>query len=357
VGLVARCEGSLAILETPLMPRWLVPLVALAVLSAPCILRADEVIFKNGDHLTGKIESLDAGKMTFTSPVAGKLTIEMKDVRTFASDGPIALKLNDGTVTHQKVSAAGDGQVALAPGGALQPQNVAISNIKYINFKEEWTGSLTVGGSLARGNTDTDNLNISAAAVRRGEKDRVTVGAGFLYSRQRDPSTGNKNETENNWYIEGKYDYFLTKKVYAYVNARVERDLIADISLRFTPGVGLGYQWFDQPDFHFNTEGGISWLYRDDRNDGTDESVAGRLAYHVDKKVYHDKLTLFHDLEYYPGLDRIDNYYFITDAGVRAAITDKMFTEFKAEYRYDSAPAPGKEHSDQRFLLGVGWNF
>ena len=32
--------------------------------------RADEIFFKNGDHLTGKIESLEGSKMTITSAVA-----------------------------------------------------------------------------------------------------------------------------------------------------------------------------------------------------------------------------------------------------------------------------------------------
>jgi hypothetical protein len=35
-------------------------------------LKADEVVFKNGDHLKGKIESMDGGKMTLSGTVAGK---------------------------------------------------------------------------------------------------------------------------------------------------------------------------------------------------------------------------------------------------------------------------------------------
>lgn len=317
---------------------------------------ADEVTFTNGDHLTGKIESVEGGKMVFASAKAGKLTLDMKDVRTFASDGPISLKLDDGTVIHQKVNAAGEGQVAIAPGGAIAAQSVPIQRIKYVNFKEEWTGSITVGGSLARGNTNADNLNAAFNLVRRGEKDRITVDGGFLYGREHVPGVAGKHETENDWFVGAKYDYFFTKKVYGYANARVERDLIADVDLRLTPGVGAGYNWVDQPDFKFYTEGGVSWLYRSYRNDGTNESVALRLAYHLDKKL-NEHVSLFHNLEYYPALDRIDNYFFDADAGIRASITKTMFTELKIREQYDSAPAPGKGRNDTRFILGVGWNF
>src|SRR5665213_829133 len=329
-------------------------LLLLTAASSP--LFADEVLFKHGDHLTGKIESLEAGKMSFTSAVAGKITIDMKDVRTFASDGPIALKLENGTIINQKVAAGPDGQVTLAPGGAVAPQNIPLSSVKYVNFKEQWAGSITVGGSLARGNTNADNLNAALSLVRRGEKDRITVDGGFLYGREHVPGIPGAHETENDWFVGGKYDYFFSKKVYGYANARVERDLIADINLRFTPGVGAGYNWIDQPDFKFYTEGGVSWLYRDYRNDGTNESVALRLAYHLDKKL-NERVSVFHNLEYYPALDRIDDYFFTTDAGIRASLTDKMFTEFKVREQYDAAPAPGKGHNDTRFILGVGWNF
>src|SRR5205807_4661869 len=138
--------------------------------------------------------------------------------------------------------------VAIAPGGALQPQNLPLASIKTVNFKEDWTGSLTAGGSLTRGNTSTEAFNLSLNMVRRTEKDRFTVDAGFLYGREKVPGDS-QHETQNNWFVGAKYDYFLTPKFYAYANARIERDLIAGISLRVTPGVGVGYDWYDRPDF------------------------------------------------------------------------------------------------------------
>jgi len=245
--------------------------------------------------------------------------------------------------------------VAIAPGGALQPQNIPLAQVKYVNFKEGWTGNVVAGGSLVRGNTNTDTFNASGRLVRRGERDRITLDAGFLYGRQQTPGDG-KHETANDWWIGGQYDYFFTPKFYGYANARVERDVIAGISLRLTPGGGLGYQWFDRPDFHLKTEAGVSWLYRDYSHDGSDETVAARLAYHVDKKL-NKQVSVFHDFEYFPGLESLSNYYFDTDAGVRADITDHMFSEFKVLYKYDARPAPGKGSSDQQFILGVGWNF
>lgn len=317
---------------------------------------ADEVVFKNGDHLTGKIEKMDGGKMSIKSAVAGSVTVDMKDVSTFASDGPIEVRLSDGSIMHQKIASSDDGQITLA-GGDVAAQKIPLSSVKSINPGiGTWTGSITVGGNLARGNTNAEQLNAAAHMVRRGESDRLTFDAGYLWSHQHTPGIRGKHENENDWFVAPKYDYFFTPKFYGYVNARIERDLIADLSLLFTPGVGVGYQWVEKPDFHFNTEAGASWLYRDFRNDGTTDSAALRLAYHVDKK-FGECVTVFHNFEYYPGLDSINNYFFDTDAGVRTTLTEKMFAELKADYKYNAIPAPGKEHSDLRLLLGVGWDF
>lgn len=327
-----------------------------ASLSAP--LMADEVFFNNGDHLTGKIDGLNDNKLNVTSTVAGKIAVDLKDVKTFTTEGPITVQLKDGTVIHQRVIAGPDGQFTAAAGGEIAQQNFQIAQIQKVNpTPDKWTGNVILAGFLARGNTDIDSFTASGHAVRRTEEDRLTLDAGYLYARQKPNNGTKKQRTEDNWFLEGTYDHFFTKKFYDYFNARVERDLIANLSLRFTPGVGLGYQWFDNPnDLSFNTEGGVSWLYRNYSNDGTQESVAVRLAYHVKKKI-NEQVAVFHDFEYFPGLDEIGDFYFNTDAGIHAAITDSLFTEFKIEYRHDERPAPRSQKDDIRYTMGVGWKF
>ena len=79
-------------------------LILAAAAAAPAV--ADEVDFKNGDKLTGKIENMEGGKLTIVSTVAGKVTVDMKNVSTFSSAAPLALKLKDGSTIRGKVAAA-----------------------------------------------------------------------------------------------------------------------------------------------------------------------------------------------------------------------------------------------------------
>jgi hypothetical protein len=89
----------------------------------------------------------------------------------------------------------------------------------------------------------------------------------------------------------------------------------------------------------------------------TNDALSARLAYHLKKNLWEEKVQLFHNFEFYPSLQRIDDILIITDAGIRTAITEKMFAEYKFEYRYDSTPAEGLHYSDLRHVIGVGWKF
>lgn len=327
---------------------------ALAIGTASSAL-ADVVTFKNGDKLTGTVATMDGGKLTIKTAVAGDVTVDLKDVATFATDGPIEIRTADGEKLHEQVT-AGDADQIKAGGKVIQ-----ISTLKKINPpKEEWHGSVFVNGSIARGNTNTDDLGVSLSAGLRRQNDstddRFTTGGAYNLGRQKDPATGDKITTTDNWNLFGKYDRFWTPKFYTYGLMRVEHDRIADLNYRLAPGGGIGYQWIESKEMNFNTEAGITYLYEDYISGGSEDSVAGRLAYHFDKQL-NDKVSFFHNLEWLPAFEDPGDYLLNTDAGIRANLTKTFFTEFKVELKRDSSPAPGALKNDLRYILGVGWTF
>jgi putative salt-induced outer membrane protein YdiY len=318
---------------------------------------ADELVFKNGDKLTGTITAVEGGKLTINTTMAGTVTVDLTNVQTFSTDAPIAIRTNSGSKLVQTAKASEEPGKIKTEGGDVAPQTVALTDIKDVNHPApKWTGSVVINGDLTRGNTHTESVGATATAVQRREDDRISLDAGYAFGRQRDPSTGGNITTTDNWFGQGKYDYFFTPKFYGYGMVRVERDNIANLDLRLSPGVGVGYQWVERPDFNFNTEAGLTWVYESFSDDGTEDHVAARLAYHLDKKL-NDKVSLFHDLEYLPSLEDISDFNVNADGGLRVALSASMFTEFKVEWKHDNTPAPGALKDDLHYVLGIGWNF
>jgi putative salt-induced outer membrane protein YdiY len=278
-------------------------------------------------------------------------------VKTFTTTEPIELHVGEKNIVKTTVAAGPQGTVQTAAGGGIAGGPISIKDIKTINPPPvKWMGAVAANGLITRGNSNTENFGLTIDASRRAEKDRITFNAGYLYGRQRDPSTNVRSTTTDNWFLLGKYDYFFTKRFYGFVSSRVERDRIAELSLRFTPAAGVGYQWIEKPDMNFLTEAGLAWVYEDFENDDSEDHFALRLAYHFNKKL-NDKANFFHNLEYLPSIEDSSDFNVNADAGVRVTLTKNMFTEFKFEWKFDNEPAPGAAENDLRYILGVGWAF
>jgi putative salt-induced outer membrane protein YdiY len=313
---------------------------------------ADEVLFNNGDRLTGTVVSADGGKLTVKTAAAGDVVVDLKDVRTFTTDEPIELRTQNGQVINAPARASETaGAVRLADG------DVSLADVKYVNFNQAWTGAVIGGAQFARGNTYADQANLSFNAIRRTLDDRFTLDGAYNFGRQRDPDTNEKVTSVDNWFIAGKYDYFFTERFYGYGSIRYEKDRIANLDRRVVPSVGVGYLWFDEPDFKFDTEAGLAFVHEKFADGDSDDSMSLRLAYHLTKDLWADKVMLFHDVEYFPSLESLDNFLLIADAGVRAAMTERMFVEYRIELRHDATPAEGLERNDYRHVVGVGWRF
>jgi putative salt-induced outer membrane protein YdiY len=344
--------------------RKLIGLAALMISAAATLSPAGEVVFKNGDRLTGEVTELGDGKLKIKSAIAGEVTVKLEDVSTFATDKPIEIKLKDGSVLNQPVvKSETPGTVATTQSAAgVGASQIALNQFQAINEPKpvtKWTGNVRAGGVVTRGNSDTETFNLAGDAVRRGQDDRISLNGQYLYGRQKNNDTGVKSTSTDNWLFQGKYDYFFTKQLYGYGVAKFERDRIADLSLRAQPGLGLGYQWWEGPKSNFATEAGIGYTYEDYKNrkpDSTDSYVSARAAYHYDR-VLVENVKFINNAEIIPSLEDLDKYNINADAGIRVKISDQFFTDFKVEWKYDSQPSSTAMKNDFRYILSVGWEF
>ncbi len=337
-------------------------IVALGVLAlCGSVATADVVVLKNGDRVTGTIESLADGKLHIKTDAMAEVTIDMAKVMTFSTDEPIVLVFKDGTVVHQKVAAAGDGMVAVQAGGLLAPQELALADLAAANPPEKpkvkWTGHLTFGATKTTGNSRSTTASGDASLERRTEDDRITVNGYYLFAESEDPSTNIQTTTTDKWFIEVAYDYFVSKKLFVLADVNYMKDRIADLDGRAIGTLGMGYQWVESKQMNFNTNlsfGGMHEAYtHPDRNDDT---IVGQVGWHFDRALT-DTLTFVHDFRLNPDLEKPRNEVLETSAELRAALYKALYASFKVLIDYDSQPAAGQERTDTAYILGVGVNF
>lgn len=339
-------------------------IAAVLILACATAAFSDEIQLKNGDRLTGQIVRLTEGKLVLKSHLAGEITINLSDIKTFSSDAPIEIHLKDGTVLHQPVTAADPNEFAISAGEPLKPQSFRLANVAAINPppkpQPKWTGSVSGAVTSTHGNTKAEAVSASVSVGRRSEKDRTTAGADYGKTKQRDRNSGEDETTEDWWRARAQYDYFFSKKFFGFLNGRYEKDAIADLDRRVVVGGGAGYQWIETDRTSFSGNLGLASLYEkydvDPPAEDSNSQISLQTGYNFDHRIT-DTLRFVHDLTYYPSLEQFSDYYLTTTAELRATLTKTMFANFRVIFNYDESPAPGRGSTDVKYLLGVGLTF
>lgn len=330
--------------------------LAMMLLVAPA--SGDEILLKNGERIIGKITGMEGGRIKVTSDSMGATSVGLDDIVTFSTDEPIELHFADDSIMNSKVNTHTEGQVQIPVGADQELNQFNVADIKKINPpKVKWTGSIALGAWATRGNTYTQGANGSLNAVRRTELDRITFDAGYVAGRQRDTTTREIDTTQRKSYAGLQYDYFFTKKAYAYANLRAERDAIADIDVRLLAGAGAGYQFIESDPINYSGELGLSWISENRYAPAKDEDyLSARIAHNLTGKL-NNGVSYFHHAAWYPGFEHEGGHYVTTESGLRASLLADMFAEFKMLWDWDSTPAQGKKRIDVTYLLSLGWSF
>ena len=350
-------------------------LLSLLVLAAADAARADEVVLTNGDRVTGVVTGIADGKITIAQTKFGTISVSLSDVKsvtpasatqpaatTQAATQPATQPASQPSTmpttqpsSHPTSLPTSQPATTMAASPPIPPPPPPAAPPKAPPVKR-WSGAVTATGLATRGNSESESIRFSIDALRKGDKNTLTLAAAYALGQTENTTTGEKTTNIDNWFTQAKLDYAFNEKWYNYALVRVESDNVANLDLRVSPGLGVGYRYINKPDAHLNLEGGLNYVWESFQNDGTNEHVALRLAYHYDKKL-NDKVSLVHNVEYLPSVEAIDDFNLNADLGIRAQLTTNMFGEVKAEWRYDSSPAPGADENDFRYTVGVGWKF
>lgn len=317
-----------------------------------------QVVFKNGDRLTGTITTMTDGTITVKTAMAGTIEILMVNVQTISSDDPLELHLKDGTVLTESVQTDSEGTIKIGGSDTVEPQVLGLADVESINpSKPEaptWKGDFSAALTYANGNTNNESYAFSGNLSKKTEKDFFTLSGNIA---KRKETGGSKDITTEDWWrVLGKYDYSLCERKYVFGEGRYETDDIANLDRRVILGGGGGYRLINKQRQNFSTEVGFAEVYEKYTTSESDSKFSLRLGYIYDQKF--DKVfSLVHNLTYYPDLGDMSDYFLTsTSTELRAQINSCLFTNFKILFDYDATPAEGKGNTDVKYLFGVGIN-
>jgi len=333
---------------------WVLGIVIPSLWIAASPLSADEIVLENGNILTGTIVKLDGGKLTLKTDYSQPIEIQSNKIKKIESDQVIEIHLSSGEVLKGKIKTVEAGKLAVEESPGRTPVNIEWQKVASLNVPPKpppkWKGNITVGGSQQTGNTETKAASVAAEAVRRTEKNRFTARFLWNYAQEKDDITA------RNAYGLLKYDYFFTKRFFAYLAAEGYNDKFKDWRFRYVVGPGVGYQIWDDPVKSLMVEGGVAYS-DEDRYEGENKNyLTARLG--ADFKYALAKFITFADqFVIYPNLEYGGEYTLRNEASLLSPLGASWALKLSNIYERNSDPPPGILKDDLTWILGLQYSF
>jgi putative salt-induced outer membrane protein YdiY len=331
---------------------WIVPFIILFVGLDQVF--ADRIVLENGDTLTGTVDKVIDGKLTFITDYAGPIVIPVAKIKEVLTDKPLEIHLSSGEILKGTIRTAEENKVMVEESPERTPTTVEMKNVASINPPPpppvKWTGNIGAGGNLQTGNTDRASAFITAEAGRRTEKDRMKFRYLFNYGEE------DGKVTTRNHYGDAKYDYFFTKKFFGYVGIELYNDEFKDTRLRTFVGPGVGYQVWEDPIKFLLFEAGLSY-FNLDRYDGEDQGgLTARLGWDFRYNIL--KWLIFTDgFQFYPTIGEGGDYFFRNEAALNVPLSTHWSLKFANIVDYNSNPSPGFKRTDVQYIGALQFSF
>ncbi len=312
--------------------------------------RADEVILKNGDRLTGTIVSAKEGKLTFNTPYAGNVSIAMDAVESIHSEADLTLRFDGKEILSGKLTTEND-QITLQASEVRGTTPVDWKRVRSINVPDTfWDGSVFLGGTHQAGNTERTSVSFGAEATRRSLKDRFSLSFLYNYAEEDDELT------TRDTYGSLKYDYFFTQKFYGLLSLEMLKDKFKDLNLRTIVGPGIGYQVWEDDIKALALEAGIAYFSEDRVEEEDDQWVTARLGANARWQItpwlkFTDRLLL------YPQLESFGDYTLRNEAAMQTSLGGAWSLRLANVWERDSDPAEEVKKDDFKTSLSLQYSF
>ncbi len=216
--------------------------------------------------------------------------------------------------------------------------------------KNHWENAVSVGLTLARGNSDSMLFTADYLAQYKTPLDEYKIGLDGAYGDQ------DSKDTVNFYKGFGQWNHLFTDRFFGYVRGDGLRDIIAEVDYRFTIGPGVGYYLLKATNTTLAVEAGDAFEAQrlDDQGDKTFDTI--RFAERFEHKV-NDHVRIWENVEILPQVDKFDNYIVNSEVGLETALSKSFSLKTFLDDSYDNRPAPGKLKNDVRLVTALGYKF
>jgi putative salt-induced outer membrane protein YdiY len=211
---------------------------------------ADQIMLKTDDRLSGTVVKSDGKTLVLHTEFAGDVTVQFAAITQITTEKQLHVSTSDKkTVVGPVTTSDGKLEVATKTGAVeVPPANVvlirndaeqaAYDKSLHPGLLHGWNGGANVGFSLARGNSQTDNLALAINAVHPTLNDKITLYLSSIYTNN---ELATPSAVAN--LVQGgiRYDRNVGPRLFGFVGGDYMANALQNLDLRAVYGGGLGY--------------------------------------------------------------------------------------------------------------------
>ena len=234
----------------------------------------------------------------------------------------------------------------------LEKEVIVNAEAKSLNIA--WKKEISAGYNRATGNTQESQLSLGFLINRNNKYvNEITLKGNAYYS-----SSDRKMDAQK-YYGMGRYALSLgsSKRWYNFYRIEADHDRFANIDYRLVPAAGIGYWFYDLPDFKLMAEVGAGWEYtnfRDETDDKNEAVLTPRLFF---EKHILDNFAITQNLYYYPAFEDFNLYRFHSETVLSVALNSKLSLKISLINDYNSNPPTDIKKNDLRLISSLSYSF
>jgi putative salt-induced outer membrane protein YdiY len=366
--------------------RRFVLLTLTSFLTLSSVLFADQVTLKNGDRLTGTVVKSDGKTLVLHTDAAGDVTIQFGAIQEIKTEEELHVSLKGGKTVVGPVSTTdGKLEIATKTAGTVEApkddvtlirddaEQAAFDKSLHPGLRHGWTGGANVGFSVARGNSETENLAVAFNAVHASLNDKLTLYASSIDTTNNLATPSTVANVEQGGL---RYDRNVNPRTFVFGAVDFQSNALQYLDLRGVYTGGFGYHAIKSDKTMLNILGGLNFTHETYSNGaevppvppltaptGVYESygVTNRFAALTLGEELTQKLgkstVVTQNFYIYPNLQQTGEYRTTFNIGTVTKINKWFGWQNQFGDIYVSNPPTGSKNNDVLFTTGLNFSF
>lgn len=350
------------------------------LLCVSTVLFADQVTLKNGDRLTGTVVKSDGKTLVLHTDAADDVTLKMDAIQEIKTENELHVTLKDGKTAVGPVTTI-DGKLAIAtksqgtveaPTGEVtlirnDAEQTAYEKAQHPGLMHGWQGGTNVGFSLARGNSQTENLALAFNALHPTANSKITLYESSIYTRN---DLASPSIVANLTTAGFRYDRDLMPKLFAFGAADYMSNALQYLDLRQVYTGGLGYHAIKNDNTILDFLGGVNYTHETYSNGAPIDATGAFVSYGITNRLValtlgeelNKKLgkstVLTQNLDFYPDIQKYrGEYRFTFNVGTVTKINKWFGWQNQFGDIYVSNPPVAAKKNDVLLTTGLNISF